>query len=410
MRNKARNSTDMKFYNRNTILKIIQRSPVSRAELARKTGLTRAAVSLIIDELIKEGIVVETGTGEAEYGRKPVLLEINPDCYYVVGLNISRSGYSTGIVDIKGNLKSRYDFSNNVKASLENELNHIKYALNKLIKNSGIEEEKILGLGISAPGPLDVYNGIILNPPNFSLWHGVNIIDELKKDIPLKMFLENNSTALTLAEKNIGKGPKFSNFILIVVDTGIGAGIVIDDKLYRGEGGFGCEIGHTTIDVNGKACSCGNTGCLEVYASIPAVLQKAAQYDNGIKSWKDIVDKAEQGNNYCLKIIKEEARLLAAAIVNIINILELEAVVLTGYINYKPNMLMDLIREYVGKTAITRNIRSTKIYSSSLDENSDIIAAAAVVIDKFFSYPHFLFSPTSHIHEGELYANSMQFQ
>jgi predicted NBD/HSP70 family sugar kinase/biotin operon repressor len=400
MRNKARNSTDMKFHNRNTILKIVQGTPVSRAELARKTGLTRAAISLIIDELLEGGIIIEAGTGKAKYGRKPILLEINSDRYYAVGLNISRSGYSAGIVDIKGSLKHSYNFDNsnymmcnssdmtdNTKVNVERELNYIKHAISDLIKNSGIEEEKILGLGISAPGPLDVYNGTILNPPNFSLWHGVNIISELKKDIPFEIFLENNSTALTLAEKNISNSTKFSDFMLIVVDTGIGGGIVIDDKLYRGKEGFGCEIGHTTIDVNGKRCSCGNIGCLEVYASIPAILQKTKQYDTEIKSWEDIVDKAEQGNNYCLNIIREEARLLGAAIVNALNILELEAVVLTGYINYKPNMLIKLINEYVGKTAITRNIRSTEIFSSSLNKNSDIIAAASIVIDKFFSCP-----------------------
>jgi predicted NBD/HSP70 family sugar kinase len=318
----------------------------------------------------------------------------------LIAINQPSHGYSAGIVDIKGSLKHSYNFDNsnymmcnssdmtdNTKVNLERELNYIKHAISDLIKNSGIEEEKILGLGISAPGPLDVYNGTILNPPNFSLWHGVNIISELKKDIPFEIFLENNSTALTLAEKNISNSTKFSDFMLIVVDTGIGGGIVIDDKLYRGKEGFGCEIGHTTIDVNGKPCSCGNIGCLEVYASIPAILKKAWQYDTEIRSWEDIVDRAEQGNNYCLNIIREEARLLGAAIVNALNILELEAVVLTGYINYKPNMLIKLINEYVGKTAITRNIRSTEIFSSSLNKNSDIIAAASIVIDKFFSCP-----------------------
>lgn len=385
MKNKARNSAYMKFANRQLILNIIRKNPISRAELARRTGLTRAAISLIADELIGEGIVMETGTGEAEYGRKPVLLDINADCCYAIGLNISRGGCSAGLVNMKGVLVSRIEIDLDKITDAGKALKIIVGDIDRLVRDSKIASEKLIGMGISMPGPLDVFSGTVLNPPNFSMWHGVNIVQQLRKQFNFDVFLENNSTALALAEKNYGKGSEFDNFMLMVVDTGIGSGIIIDNKLYRGTGGFGGEVGHTSIDINGRKCSCGNAGCLELYASIPAVLKDARLHDAGISAWNEIVDRAEAGDDFCIKVVEKEARYLSGGVVNAMNILELEAVVLTGIINYKPGMLLDRIREIVGSTVITRDIHKIQICNSDLTDNAEIISAAAIAIEKYFN-------------------------
>lgn len=384
MKNNGTNSSHMKFLNRQVILNIISKNPISRAELARMTGLTRAAISLLVDEFVNEGIVTEIGTTIAKFGRKPVLLDIKPDCYYSIGLDLSRSGCNCGIVDMKGKVKIKREILLTDK-DLNNSIKAICEGIRKVISDSSIAEEKILGIGVSCPGPLDILNGIILNPPNFNLWHGINIAHLLNEKLHLKVFLENNSIALALAEKNFGRGTKYSNFFLMVVGTGIGAGIIINNKPYRGARGFGGEIGHTSIDINGKVCNCGNIGCVEIYASIPAIMKEARLTDSNLKEWEDVVDRAEAGVEICRKIINNEARYLSSGIVNAMNILDLDAVILTGKIRYKPKMLINKIKEYVDSFSITRDIQKIDVLTSSIEKDIESISSAGIVIDHFFN-------------------------
>lgn len=385
MKNEARNSSYMKMYNQLQILNLIRKEPISRAEIARRTGLTRAAISIIIDNLESKGLVVETGAGEADFGRKPVLLDVNPGAFYAVGLDISREGYSIGLVDIKGQLVEKRRVGLPASDAADEALEVIAGEIIKLMDGSGISRNKFLGVGISAPGPLDALSGKILNPPNFHKWHGICIVDELKKKVPLDIFLDNNSIAHTLAEKNFGSGTGFGSFMVLVVDTGIGAGIILADKIYRGVGGFGSEVGHTSIHMDGRPCSCGNKGCLETYASIPAILGYAGTCDPELKSWNGIVDRAIAGDEVCTGIIEFEARCLSAGIVNVMNVLELEAVILTGYISYRPEMLLEEVRKNIYRTAITRDIHKLKVLNSSIPANADVISAATIAIEKFFS-------------------------
>jgi predicted NBD/HSP70 family sugar kinase len=313
------------------------------------------------------------------------LLDINPSSRYAIGLNISRSGCSAGIINIKGELILKREIDIKNVSSPVKAIKNIANELEKLIEDSKIQKDKFLGIGVSAPGPLAAYSGRILNPPNFSMWHDFDLVDELKRYFPFSVHIENNAAALTLAEKNYGKCSEFKNFMLLVVDSGIGAGIVINDQLYRGAGGFGSEVGHSTIDIYGEPCDCGNRGCLECYASIPAILKYARLQDPGILSWAEIVDRAEARDKTCLEIIDKEAHYLAAGIVNIINLLENEAVFLTGFINYKPNLLLNRLNSIIRGTMMTRDIHKVLVSESSIISDSDVISAAAIEFDKFFS-------------------------
>ena len=384
MKSSATNSTQMKLSNKWLILNIIRKKPVSRAEIARRTSLTRAAVTIITDDLIKDGVVIETGAAESEIGRKPILLDLNPECHYFIGVSIARNHYHVGITDIKGMLVMKREVVIDSSLDASACIKKIGEAVSKIIEASGLPHEKFLGIGICSPGPVDINTGTILNPPNFDKWHKFSIVEELKKISKFNVFLENNSTSLTLMEKNYGSGGDFCSFMLIVVDTGIGAGMIINNSLYRGSGGFGCEVGHASIDINGIQCSCGNKGCLEVYASIPAVLRDMKRHGQNRHSWNEVVDGALNGDMICKAAVEKEVWYLSAGIVNILNILDLEAVILTGDINYKPEMLISGIRDNIEKAVITRHIRKCQIINSTIVKNSEVISAAAIVIEKYF--------------------------
>ena len=384
MKNAATNAARMKGSNKRLILEIVRRKPISRVELSRITGLTRAAVTMLVDGLLSDGVLVETGTARSRHGRRPVLLDLNPSSLYAIGVSIARDGCAAGIVDLKGSPIATRPVPLDSCAGADQCLDRIAECLRALIAASGVPAGKILGIGVGMPGPVDINTGTALNPPNFAMWHNVRVVERLAESFPFGAFLENNSACLALAEKSFGLGAELGGFMLLVVDTGIGTGIVVNDRLYRGVGGLGSEVGHTTVDLNGPTCGCGNRGCLELYASIPSVIKAIRRHEAGIASWSGIVDGAMDGNTACMEAIRMEARYLAAGIVNAMNILELEAVILSGDVSYKPELLLDRIREHVDRTAMTRTIHRLRVEASSIRESSGLISAASIVIQRFF--------------------------
>jgi predicted NBD/HSP70 family sugar kinase len=237
---------------------------------------------------------------------------------------------------------------------------------------------------VGAPGPLDAVSGTILNPPDFACWHDVPVVSGLARHLSLPVFLDNNASALALAERNLGLGSELDGFLLLVVDSGVGAGIVIHDELYRGNGGFGSEIGHTSIAMEGRPCSCGHRGCLERYAAIPEILGQLSASARPAASWEEVVDRAMEGDADCLALVDREASYLAVAIVNAMNLLELEAVVLAGAVRYRPALLLERLAPYVRERAMTRTLHRLRIESSPIDREPGIVSAAAIVIDRFF--------------------------
>ena len=381
----ATNSADMKAGNLRLILNLIRRNPGSRAELARLTGLTRAAVTLLVDELLDQGILLEIGTIAAGYGRKPMLLDLNPRRFYAVGIALARDSCHIGLADFKGCPLVRNSLDLSGCPDADASLARIFRAVDEMIRAAAVPADRLLGVGISMPGPIDIYSGTVLNPPNFTLWHQIGITRAFEAYFHLPALLENNAASLALAEKNYGCGSAFKSFMLLVIDSGIGAGIMIDRQLYRGVGGFGSEVGHMTVDLNGPLCDCGNRGCLELYASAPAILAQVNRNGQAAGSWQELADLADAGSRICQEAIELEARRLTAGIVNAMNMLELEAVILAGDVTGNPGRLLEAIRRTVRQTAMTRDIHTLSVLSSALGQSYDILSAAAIVFERYFT-------------------------
>ncbi len=380
----AQNGPEMRLPNRLRILQLVRHGPVARSELAVKTGLTRAGISVIVAALMKEGLLIETGRRRSAGGRKPVLLELRPDHAFALGLTISRTAAEIGAVDLKGELLWQIPV-NVSQSSVAAALAEIRQALRRVLRSRRLTHRRFLGLGISTPGPVDVLTGTILNPPNFERWEGVRICDELRDAAGPRVFLANNSQALTMAEKAYGKGLDCHSFVLLVVENGIGAGIVRGEEVYSGWRGFGNEVGHTSIDYEGPECECGLRGCVELYASVPNVLRRLGRRRPRITAWSEFIDAAYKSDPVCRGLLEEQARALAIALVNVMNTLELEAIVVTGDILYRGELLRQAIERQVNLSAINRRLRHIPVYLSALDDHSAVMAAAGIAVEKFFA-------------------------
>ncbi len=355
----ATNANTMKEKNRRLIINLIRKNQVSRADISKATSLTKAAVSIIVDDLIKNGIVTEEKSQEKAVGRRPIYLTLNPDYMYALGINITRSGTEVGVVDITGN-EICYDFIENMpKTDL---INNIIERIN----NFDIDKEKILGIGVTAPGPVDSKNTTILNPPNFKEWHYENIGLRLKKAFKKDVYLENVSGGLALCEKYFGKAKDLNDFLVLYVTDGIGSGIISKGMLLK----TASELGHTSICYNGTKCTCGNTGCLEIYASIPEILKTTAH-----KSWKAVIDSNDE------KTIIAEAKYLACGITNAVNLFGFGHIFLAGDINYNPGKVIYEIEKNIMANTITQ--KTPEISPAS--DFSGVVCASTLVFDNWLT-------------------------
>lgn len=380
----GQNAAQMKVMNRLRLLRLVRRAPMARAELAREMGLTSAAVSLMVGEMLREGILVETGLRESSGGRKAVLLDLRPEYACALALSLTRSEIEIGLVDLRGRLLRQSVIESGRPASRPAVLEAIRRGLQRALRAPEVRQSRYFGLGVSAPGPVDAESGMILNPPNFALWHNVRIGEELRATAGPNIFLINDAQGMAIAEKNYGYGRHYSSFILLVIDVGIGAGIVRGDELFTGWHGLGSEIGHTSINYNGPLCGCGLRGCVELYASTPAVLRRAQEKHPRVDGWKALVDMASEGDAYCRRLIDEQARTIATALVNSLNILEPDAVVLSGDVLYRGEMLRAAIQKYIGLTAINRGFHRVAVHISEIREHYKLMGAAGLVTERFF--------------------------
>ena len=373
--------------NKALLLKIIAtQGPISRVKLSEITHLTKMTISNLVNEYINDGIIYEKGIEEASTGRKPLLLQVVPDSLLTLGVYISRDYIQAGIVDLKG-------------ASLRNERIHLSASeteesfIRKLfmLTDSVFNIDRranIWGIGIASIGPLNISEGTILNPPNFHNIKDLDIVKPLSERYGLPAYLENDMNVSALAEMYFGSGQKVNNFIYVGITSGIGAGIVIDRKLYNGSRGFGGEIGHITVDINGKECGCGNRGCLETYADIPAVLQWVKEeyikqnLDLPELSWLWLIDSAKTGNEICRKAIERQCRYLAAAIVTAANLIDPECIFIGGEIGLASDLTVPFINQYVNQYKFSPNTFRIPVYPSGLPGGATFVGTAALVLER----------------------------
>ncbi|TYP48721.1 ROK family transcriptional regulator [Thermosediminibacter litoriperuensis] len=396
MEKKGRNASSLKVYNRALLLNIIRKNRgISRIELAKMTGLTKGGITPIISDLLRLKIIRECGTFNTPSGRRPVGLEINPHRFSVIALDFKRVKYTLGLVNFGGEIEYVEEYQYRDVDTFENIFEQMFSSIyDLLIKNEG---KKIIGIGVTAPGPLDYKNGVIVCPPNFFGMENIPIKRIFQEKFNLPVYLDNNANAFALAEKHYGSAKDYRDFIYLAVDEGIGAGVVINETIYRGRGGFGSEIGHTTIDINGPRCSCGNYGCVELYASVPNLVKRI---DSAVASgrsnsaflsrirakrpleWNDVLKGLNLGDPVCREHMEKEAEYLGAIIVTAVNLLEPQAVIIGSKLSACGEHILNPLKKYVYARSVTRNIHKPDLYASNMSYGA-LVGGATMVINHF---------------------------
>lgn len=398
--NHGSNNHNTKIRNRALVFRLICTGEnVSRIGIARQTGLSKMSISNIVAELIRDGFVREQKESPSKLkkpstGRTPVVLV--PDCetYAVIGLYISRDYAVSILSNLKCEILSEVKCNFTIEETNSTFLNKITGITREILSTKRAAGKKILGIGVSCIGPLDNKKGIILQPPNFFHLSSIPIGQWLEKKFGYPVIVDNDMNASALAEKLYGKGRNISNFVYVGVTNGIGSGIITNDTLYAGEMGFSGEIGHISINYEGPKCDCGNTGCLELYSSIPEIVKQAKiSLEQGVNSalkeydfvqWGDIVRCAMEKDMLALNIIDRLCMYISIGIVSMINLFDPSVIFLGHDIAIAGRIVTEKMESYIKERTISRKYKEVPVQISAFKDKAPIVGSAALVLNQLF--------------------------
>ena len=351
----------MKQMNVSAVLKIIRdNGSLSRADVAKITGLTPASVTNITKILIEDGYLVECKIGESSGGRPPIILELNPNARYVIGV-----GIGVGVIDV-------------------------------VITN--LSAHIILSAGVALHGIVNAKTGISIYSPYYD-WKDKDIKKALENELNLNVYVDNDVRAMALGESWFGITKNIGNFVTLNISNGIGAGIIINSKPYYGVDFSAGEIGHIVVDGDGEKCNCGNYGCLETVSSnnnitkktIKLIKQGANSILKDIKedindlTIDDICYAAKLEDELAISIIKESSRYIGIAITNLINILNPTAIVVVGEIFENTFYAIETLNEIVKNRGMKLSSENVKIIKSMLGRDAAVVGASTLVIQELFN-------------------------
>ncbi|KID28914.1 transcriptional regulator/sugar kinase [Prauserella sp. Am3] len=347
--------------------------PRSRAAVARATGLTKPSVASIVDGLLEEKLLVPAGVGEAGVvgGRRPNLVVFNPDARAYVGVHLGVHRSSVAVADALGRTLAQATVPSAVGDPAAG-VRQLGPLVRETAEQAGVPVERIASVGVSVAGLVDHRTGHCLLAPNLD-WHDVPLREWVEELFGVPAVIYNEAHAGALAEQRFGCGNGVANFVRIMVSAGIGAGVVLDSRLFSGAAGIGGEIGHCRVEDDGRPCACGNIGCLESVASQPAILQSAREAAEEAATdlasscdIDDVLTAAALGDAAAVAAVERAGTGLGRAIGYLLNVLNPDLVVLGGAVAGAGDVLWRPLEQAVRHSSLSQS--SCSVVASSLTD------------------------------------------
>lgn len=392
---KGANLENIQEMNRSLVLRLIRRLKIcSRAAIAKETGLKQATITNIVNDLIDWGLVKETGIIDGERGRRSIGVALSSEKYKVIGLRLTRNYYYLSIFDLDGNYGPIKIEPINIKDGSKVALKNIENSVSQLIRN--IKNYKIIGLGMAIPGPFFKSEGRIGLMSEFPGWEEISLEEELKSVFDFPVLLEHDANAGALAEwlaRPHNNMP--GTMVYIAAGQGIGAGIIIDGKLFRGSQGIAGEIGHMSIDYNGLQCICGLKGCLEQYCSTIALIRNAKEGLNKNPEsilnkncdLESIINAVKVNDSYAISVFEKISSYLAVGIGNIINSLNPDLIIIGDELSRFESKLIEFLNKKIKKMVLPNIFRNFSLELSKFKNDPALLGAGELAIDNILHKP-----------------------
>jgi N-acetylglucosamine repressor len=351
-------------------------SPLSRADLARLTGLTRTSVSDLVGTLIDDGLIEEVGRGQSSGGKSPILLRVAPDGRHLIGLDLGEAQFSGAVVNLRGEILRSIDLpleGRNGDAAVE-----LVYRLIDALRAD--DGPRLLGIGVGAPGVIDTNTGTV----RWSVldWAELRLGPLLEQRFDVPVVVANDSHAAALAELTFFRRPRPNNLIVIRVGRGVGAGIILNGQLFQGDGYGAGEFGHVSMGSTDAPCRCGREGCLETTASMRALVDAASVVEPSITDERGLVAAFLAGVSAIRRIVLDAARQLGVAIGWLIGVLNVRHVLLVGPVAAFGEDWLGEVRRSARSSVLALLALDTQIEFGHVQDDVVVLGASALLMEQ----------------------------
>lgn len=375
MRKATRQQT--RNHNVRLVLKTIyEQEGISRADIARTTRLTRPTVSTIVNDLLRDRLVAETGQGPSAGGKPPILLEVNANAYRLLCLDLGSREFRGTLINLRGGVTERAHFATDGRkgaAAVE-----LVYQLIDHLRAAS--PAPLLGIGIGSPGLVDPKSGVVRQAVNLD-WRDLPLKALLEERYKMATYVANDSQAAAMGEATFGIGQDSRNLVLIRIGQGIGAGIVLEGHPLYGDGFAAGEIGHVVVDGEGPLCVCGNRGCLETFTSTRALVQRAAAaLENPAAGWNELVAAFDKSDPRAMQLVRQSGCYLGIAIANLIAAFNVHHIVLSGRISHFGELFLQAAQEEARRRALPTMVDETTLSYSVLGTDIVVLGSSALIL------------------------------
>ncbi|AGB74165.1 MULTISPECIES: ROK family transcriptional regulator [Rhizobium] len=334
--------------NRRLILNLLRsRGAMPRAEIATVTGLSPAAVTFVVTELVEEGLVVEGKAQTGATGRRPVPVDINYDGHLAVGFKLRHDSIDCVLTDLATTPIASFEMP--VPDTLpETMVEAIVAAIPKLLADAGRTGSPVMGVGVSIPGEVDAVNGICVQSPRFG-WRNLAFPELLRERVHVPVWIDDDISAFTVAQRLFGAGRNYSNFATIAVGTGVGSSLVMGGEIYHGSHGLAGKLGHVITVPGGRLCECGRRGCLQAHTAEAAMIEDWGRRRGKKANRDEFAAAIEGGDPAALQVMAGAGELIGRHLADLVNLFDPEVLIAGGEAMQFGEAILEPIRRSMAK-------------------------------------------------------------
>src|SRR3954468_20266581 len=359
---------------------------ISRAEIARRTGLSRSTVSSLVADLQADGLVVERPEPGSAHGQQgggpPILLSFDASAGAAIGIDFGHSHLRVAVSDLASTILSErrepLDTDHDAQQGLELAAEMVSDAL----ADAGVPRSAVIGAGMGLPGPIEQSAGTVGSSAILPGWIGMTAATEMRRRLDIPVMVDNDANLGALAEAAFGAGRDAGDLIYLKVSSGIGAGLILNGRLYRGSAGLAGELGHVLVSPDGVVCRCGNRGCLETIAGTGALVDLLRRSHGDDITIEGMLEAARNGDAGCRRVIHDAGRALGTVAATMLNLLNPEMLIVGGHLAAAGDILLDGLRESISRAALPETGRTAELVAGTLGERAHVLGALALVVSE----------------------------
>ena len=373
--------------------------PLSCSDLCTALNKSLPFVTSLLSELVEEELVIDTGFAPSSGGRRPILYKLVTNKIFIVSVAVDQLVTRIALLDVQNNVVGSVYKYQLTLANHPNPLTSLGYYLQQFIETVPVKTYKIIGVGISMPGFIDIKKSI--NYSFLSTPEGTSIVEYLHKKLHLPIFIDNDSSLIALAQSRFGMAKNKSNAMVINIGWGVGLGMILNGQLYRGDTGFAGEFSHIPLFMNNKLCQCGKSGCLETETSLLVLIQRVAEkikngkvsklsnfnFENKEEAAVQILRGAKEGDKLCIEVLSEIAYKIGRGVSILIHLFNPELILLCGRGALAGKIWIAPIEQAINEYCIPRLVHNTQVKVSDQILDSELIGAACLVMENYERVP-----------------------